>query len=78
MLPIEMVEVEDLMKLLNLIQKIETKFQNEHFLGWNQVWDMEQAGLLTKGTSRKFMQTTESLIIQSHALRDIAKTLLER
>ncbi|MDX2078584.1 MAG: hypothetical protein SFZ02_19285 [bacterium] len=78
MLRIEDVEVDDLEKLIKLINKMRDKFDNDANLSWAQVHDMENAGLLTKGTYDHFVQTTESLIIQCNGIQAVVKTLVER
>lgn len=75
-LKIEDVEVDDLKKLITLIKKLETRFSDDGFLGWAQVYDMEKAGLIGKGMAEHFMNTTQALIIQTHTLN--CKTLVER
>lgn len=78
MLKIEDVEVDDLKNLIKLIEKIEAKFNDESYLGWVQVRNMEKADLLGSGVFARFLQTSESLISQASALKKVINDMVER
>jgi polyphosphate kinase len=78
MLDVKHVETDDLQQLIVLINKMRAKFDDDSNLSWAQVHDMENAGLLTKGTYDHFVQTTESLIIQCNGIQAVVKSIVER